>query len=118
MRSWHNSSFAQVGSLLFGEPNTHGYALRRRSGVNVKSQLPNTISHVIKRLLANRKDLLVKNAHFTKQIQAINDLYAKLNNQIQAVCIEDLKMVKANDLNGNQIDTLREQYQLLLKQIQ
>jgi hypothetical protein len=29
-----------------------------------------------------------------------------------------LKIIKANDLNTNQIDTLREQYQLLLKQIQ
>jgi hypothetical protein len=48
----------------------------------------------------------------------MNDLYTKLNNQIQNTCIEQLKMIKANDLNTNQIDTLREQYQLLLKQIQ
>jgi len=48
----------------------------------------------------------------------MNDLYNKLNTQIQNVCIEQLKMIKANDLNTNQIDTLREQYQLLLKQIQ
>jgi hypothetical protein len=48
----------------------------------------------------------------------MNDLYTKLNTQIQNICIEQLKMIKANDLNTNQIDTLREQYQLLLKQIQ
>ncbi len=48
----------------------------------------------------------------------MNDLYTKLNNQIQMTYIEQLKMIKANDLNTNQIDTLREQYQLLLKQIQ
>jgi hypothetical protein len=48
----------------------------------------------------------------------MNDLYTKLNNQIQTIYIEQLKMIKANDLNTNQIDTLREQYQLLLKQIQ
>jgi hypothetical protein len=61
---------------------------------------------------------MIKNTHFTKQINAMNDLYSKLNTQIQNVCIEQLKMIKANDLNTNQIDTLREQYQLLLKQIQ
>lgn len=48
----------------------------------------------------------------------MNELYSKLNTQIQNVCIEQLKMIKANDLNTTQIDTLREQYQLLLKQIQ
>jgi hypothetical protein len=53
-----------------------------------------------------------------KQLNAMNDLYSKLNTQIQNVSIEQLKMIKATDLNTNQIDTLREQYQLLLKQIQ
>jgi len=48
----------------------------------------------------------------------LNELYAKLNTQIQNNFIEQMKMVKANDLNTNQIDTLREQYQLLLKEIQ
>jgi len=61
---------------------------------------------------------MIKNNQFVKQINAMNDLYSKLNTQIQNVCIEQLKMNKANDLNTSQIDTLREQYQLLLKQIQ
>ncbi|CAF3376294.1 unnamed protein product [Rotaria socialis] len=88
------------------------------TGVNAKSQLPTTISHTIKRTLANRKEITMKNTHFVKQVNAINELHAKLNTQIQNVCIEQLKTVKANDLNTSQIDTLREQYQLLLKQIQ
>ncbi|CAF0722565.1 unnamed protein product [Adineta ricciae] len=88
------------------------------TGVNAKSQLPSTISHIIKRTISNRKEIALKNAQFTKQINAINELYSKLNHQIQNVCIEQLKIIKANDLNTNQIDTLREQYQLLLKQIQ
>ncbi len=84
----------------------------------MKSQLPNTISHIIKRTITNRKEIMIKNTQFVKQINAMNDLYSKLNTQIQNVCIEQLKMNKANDLNTSQIDTLREQYQLLLKQIQ
>ncbi len=86
--------------------------------MNVKSQLPNTISHLIKRTIANRKEILTKNSHLLKQMNAMNDLYSKSNSQIQNICIEQLKLIKANDLNTNQIDTLREQYQLLLKQIQ
>lgn len=88
------------------------------SGVNAKSQLSNTISHLIKRTIANRKEISTKHNHFLKQINALNELYAKLNQQIQQICIEQLKMIKANDLNSSQIDTVREQYQLLLKQIQ
>ncbi|CAF0926353.1 unnamed protein product [Rotaria sordida] len=88
------------------------------TGVNTKSQLSNTISHIIKRTLSNRKEIMIKNNHFIKQIHAFNELYSKLNIQIQNICIKQLKMIKANDLNTNQIDTLREQYQLLLKQIQ
>ncbi|CAF1347141.1 unnamed protein product [Adineta steineri] len=88
------------------------------TGVNIKSQLPNTISHIIKRIITNRKEITIKNVQFAKQINAINDLYSKLNTQIQNICIEQLKMIKANDLNTSQIDTLRQQYQLLLKQIQ
>ncbi len=84
----------------------------------MKSQLPNTISHIIKRTITNRKEIMIKNTQFVKQINAMNDLYSKLNTQIQNVCIEQLKINKANDLNTSQIDTLREQYQLLLKQIQ
>ena len=87
-------------------------------GVNVKSQLPSTISHIIKRTLANRKEIITKTNQFTKQINAINELYSKLNTQIQNIFIEQLKIIKAKDLNTNQIDTVREQYQLLLKQIQ
>ena len=34
------------------------------------------------------------------------------------IFIEQLKMLKAKDLNCQQIETLREQYQLLLKQMQ
>ncbi|CAF3393259.1 unnamed protein product [Rotaria sp. Silwood1] len=86
--------------------------------VNAKSQLPNTISHIIKRTLSNRKEITIKNGHFKKQIHSLTELYSKLNTQIQNVCIEQLKMIKANDINTSQIDTLREQYQLLLKQIQ
>jgi hypothetical protein len=86
--------------------------------VNVKSQLPNTISHLIKRTIANRKEILTKNSHLLTQMNAMNDLYSKSNTQIQNICIEQLKLIKATDLNTNQIDTLREQYQLLLKQIQ
>ncbi|CAF0980669.1 unnamed protein product [Rotaria sp. Silwood1] len=88
------------------------------TGVNAKSQLPNTISHIIKRTLSNRKEITIKNGHFKKQIHSLTELYSKLNTQIQNVCIEQLKMIKANDINTSQIDTLREQYQLLLKQIQ
>ncbi len=84
----------------------------------MKSQLPNTISHIIKRTITNRKEIMIKNTQFVKQKNAMNDLYSKLNTQIQNVCIEQLKINKANDLNTSQIDTLREQYQLLLKQIQ
>lgn len=51
-------------------------------------------------------------------MQSIDELYSKLNTQIQQIFIEQLKMIKANDLNGIQIDALREQYQLLIKQMQ
>ena len=57
-------------------------------GVNVKSQLPSTISHIIKRTLANRKEIITKTNQFTKQINAINELYSKLNTQIQNIFIE------------------------------
>lgn len=87
-------------------------------GVNAKSQLSNTISHLIKRTITNRKEILTKNNHFLKQITTLNELYTKLNQQIHQICIEQLKMIKANDLNTSQIDAVREQYQLLLKQIQ
>ena len=69
-------------------------------------------------MLNNRKEISIKTSHYLKQITALNELYTKLDNQIQQVSIEQLKMIKANDLNTIQIDTLREQYQLLLKQIQ
>ena len=68
--------------------------------------------------MANRKEITMKRAHFTKQMQGIDELYSKLNTQIQQIFIEQLKMIKANDLNGIQIDALREQYQLLIKQMQ
>lgn len=68
--------------------------------------------------MANRKEITMKRAHFTKQMQSIDELYSKLNTQIQQIFIEQLKMIKANDLNGIQIDALREQYQLLIKQMQ
>lgn len=128
-RSNAQTSNSSINSLLQLLPNTiqrqiNDYLneilsqLVLCTGVNAKSQLSNTISHIIKRTIANRKEITTKNAQFTKQITAINELYTKLNNQIQNIFIEQLKMVKANDLNTNQIDTLREQYQLLLKQIQ
>lgn len=73
---------------------------------------------MIKRLLANRKEIQLKSSYFQKQIQVLNELYGKLNCQIQQIFIEQLKMLKAKDLNCQQIETLREQYQLLLKQMQ
>ena len=51
-------------------------------------------------------------------MNALNRLYSKLNVQIQTIYIEQLKIIKANNLNIKQIDKVREQYQLLLKQIQ
>ena len=86
--------------------------------MNVKSQLPSTISHLIKRLLANRKEIQLKSSYFQKQIVALNELYGKINVQIQQIFLEQLKMVKANELNSQQVEMLREQYQLLLKQMQ
>lgn len=87
-------------------------------GVNVKSQVVSVISHLIKRFLNNRKEINSRNSHFQKQIQSINELYKKLNESIQQVFIEQLKTIRASDLNRNEIDALRDQYQLLLKQIQ
>lgn len=86
--------------------------------MNVKSQLPSTISHLIKRLLANRKEIQSKSHYFQKQLQGLNELYGKINGQIQNIFIEQLKMLKAKDLNSQHIETLREQYQFLLKQMQ
>lgn len=114
MKSSDNLFFAQVYLFSLKRQKQQPFLL----GVNAKSQLPSTISHIIKRTLASRKEITTKNVQFTKQMNAINELYSKVNTQIQNVGIEQLKMVKANDINTCQVDTLREQYKLLLKQIQ
>jgi uncharacterized membrane-anchored protein len=84
----------------------------------VKSQLPSAISHLIKRLTSHRKEIVQKTGQFHRQIQAMNDLYTKINQLIQQNLIEQLKSVTAKELNETQIETVRQQYQLLLKQIQ